>query len=267
MARPPVNLDIQVVYVTPDMALEWLQKNTHNRRLSERLVGVYAEAIKNAEWRLNGEPIIFDKKNVLQSGQHRLMAIVEAMTPIWTVVVRGAEPDNVYSLDSGRKRRMADVLYLRGEKNVNVLASALSWLWRWKAGAMDRLGETATNTHLLKLLDETPEIRESIAWGDRWKSTLHFSSGLVAAIHWGLSQVDEEDTETFFNRVWEGTNLERHDPAFRLREWALNRRADAARPSQVVVAAIIIKAWNAFRDHREVKVLHFRGGETFPEAI
>jgi len=267
MPRPPVNLHIEVEYVTPEMALEWLEKNTHNRRKSERLIGVYAEAMKNGEWRLNGEPIIFDKKGTLQSGQHRLFACVESMTPFWTVVVRNAEPEAVYSLDAGRRRRMTDVLYLRGETDTAVLASALSWMWRWKVGAMDQLGETATNTHLLKLLEEHPEIRDCIFWGRRWQKALGFSSGLVSALYWGLRQVDAEDCEAFFTRVWEGSNLPAQDPALTLIRWAQRAKLDPRRPSQVTIAAVVVKAWNAYREHRPLKTLSFRGVERFPEPV
>lgn len=266
--KPPVDLDISVQWVTPEVAEDWLKYNTHNRRVSDRLVRVYVDTIKNGEWKLNGEPIIFDTEGTLQSGQHRLLAILQAQMPIWTVVVEGAEPESVYTIDAGRKRRMADVLYLRGETDVNILASALSWLWRWQVGAMDMLGETATNAHLLKLYDETPTIRDSLYWGRKMRPALGFGPGLMAALHWGFSQIDEDDAEMFFTKLFEGANLPNGDPILALLRQAQRMKREAHRPSQVVIAAIVVKAWNAYREHRTVKGSYsFRANEEFPEAV
>lgn len=267
MPRPPVNLNITVEYITPEIALEWLENNRHNRRISERLIDKYAASMKNDEWKLNGETIIFDKKGVLQSGQHRLLASIEAMTGFWCVVVRGADSASLYSLDSGRSRRMTDVLHLKGEKDVMVLSSALSWYWRWENQAMDRLGETATHTHLLELLDANPEIRDSMPWARRIKASLDFSPGLITALHYGLRLIDDDDCESWFLKIHEGISLTAKEPAYALRRWAIKAAHEQRRPSQVNIAGIFVKAWNAYREHREVTSLVFKGNEVFPEAI
>jgi hypothetical protein len=265
MARRGPNLAITVETVHPATARKWLEGNTRNRKVSPKLVEVYAETILAGEWRLNGEPIIFDRNNRLQSGQHRLLAVIEADHPIRTVVVRNAEPDSLFSLDSGRKRRMVDALTLRGEKDVAILSSALSWLWRYRTQNMQRSGEVATNVHLLKLLDDTPEIRDSIVAARPTKRILHFSVGLVAALHLEMDAVDAEDTKLFFEGVIEGAGLHSGDPRLALRNWAARTEMSARRPSQAMIAAIVIKAFNAYRDTRELKILAFKPSEKFPE--
>ena len=267
MPKPPVNLTLTVEFVTPEMAIEWLDKNTHNRKMSDRLVMVYAHAIKNEEWKLNGEPIIFDKKGRLQSGQHRLAAVIEAETGIWTVVVRGAEPEGIYSLDSGRRRRMTDVLTLRGEKDVANLGAAITWWWRYTVGAMDRLGETATTTHLLKVLDETPSLREALVQGRRLHQSLGFSAGLMTALYMAFAEKDQDDADFFVEQLFTQANLDQSDPAYTLVRWARNARQEARRPSQVTVAAVTVKAWNAFREHRVIRSLTFKGNEEFPVVV
>lgn len=266
MPRPPVQLELSVEFITPQMAEEWLEHNTHNRRSSDRLVVVYAQSIDNDEWRLNGEPIIFDKKGRLQSGQHRLQAVVLAGKGIWSVVVRGAEPESIYSLDSGRRRRMTDVLTLRGEKDTANLGAAITWWWRYTVGAMDR-NESATTTHLLKVLDETPSIRESLAQGRRIHQALGFSCGLMTALYMAFSEKDQEDADFFVEQLVTQANLDVSDPAYALVRWARNARQDTRRPSQVVVAAVTVKAWNAFREHRVIRSLTFKGNEEFPEVV
>lgn len=262
--RKVPDLELSVEEVDPPLALDWLETNEHNRKLSKRLVGTYAEAMRHNEWRLNGEPIIFDNKGRLQSGQHRLHAVVESGVSIWTVVVRNAEPDALFSLDSGRKRTLADALRLRGELDVNNLAAAVTWLWRIQNDLMDRPSETATTTHLLNVLRKTPEIRESLTDARRMRRALGFSIGLCAALHWAFYQRDPEDAEAFIEQVVEGVNLPARAPALALRRWATSAKMGNRRPSQVSVAAITIKAWNAYRDHRDIHALAFKGSEAFP---
>lgn len=268
--KPPVKLIVDPeCYVTPAMAVEMLKANVHNRRLSERLVGIYADSMKAGEWRLNGEPIIFDKNGVLQSGQHRLEACIAAQTGFWTVVIRGAEPESLYSLDSGRRRSFTDVLVLQGYKDAANVASAVVYVWRWQVGALDRPSESATHTHLLKVLEETPEILDSIPYGRAAAKVLGqgFTSGLMAALHWGFTQIDPEDAEAFFALIRsDGANLPADHPVFALLKWARRAAVDDKNPTTTHCAALVIKTWNAYRQHRTVRSLAFRGSEAFPEA-
>ena len=66
------NLELSIEEIDATVAEEWLSCNTWNRKISDRLILTYAETMKEGAWVLNGEPIIFDEKGRLQSGQHRL---------------------------------------------------------------------------------------------------------------------------------------------------------------------------------------------------
>lgn len=265
--RKDPDLIITIEDVTPALAIEWLEKNTHNRKVSDRLVMVYAETMSEGEWRLNGEPIIFDRLDKLQSGQHRLMACVEAGVSFRTVVVRGADPEAIYSLDAGRKRRMTDVLTLRGEKDVANLATAITWTWRWEQGLMDRGGDTATTVHLLNLLDATPELRDSLIMGRSLAQSQGVSAGLMAALFHQFARIDAEDAKQFHEHLFSGENISGTHPAFVWRRWVTRSRLQPRRPSSAYVAAVTVKAWNAYREHREIRVLSWKPEEIFPEAV
>ena len=72
----------KVEKITPELAREYLKKNTDNyRKLARGTVRNYAEDIKNGRWELNGETIVFAESGVLQDGQHRLAAIIQANKP------------------------------------------------------------------------------------------------------------------------------------------------------------------------------------------
>lgn len=67
-----------VVTVTPEMAELMLAKNQSNRRIKEPRVELYARAMTDGRWHLNGEPVVFDTSGGLRSGQHRLLSCIRS---------------------------------------------------------------------------------------------------------------------------------------------------------------------------------------------
>jgi hypothetical protein len=262
------DLEYDVVEVTPELAEEWLQKNTFNRKRSNVLVDFYAEIMMADQWRLNGEPIIFDRTGKLQSGQHRLWACIEAETSFNTLVVWGTDPDAIYTVDTGRKRTMMDALTLRGEKDVAVLGSMLTWIWRWENNVMDQGGRARpSNVTLLKMLDNRPEIRDALHYAYRMRKGIKAPVALLSALFYEFSQIDADDAEAFFQQCATGENLSASDPAYAWRRWIMSRYLEASKPNQQTIAAITVKAWNAFRRHEPVKAFRWAGNEPFPEAV
>ena len=261
-------LTVEIAEITPDMAKEWLEKNTFNRKKSDRLVDFYAESMLNDEWRLNGEPIIFDDKGKLQNGQHRLWACIEADVSFWSLVVYGADSDAVFTIDTGRKRSMVDALTLRGEKNVAILAATLVWIWRWEHQVMHLAGNARpTNVALLKMLDARPEIRDTVQVSYRFHNKVRAPQGLMCALWYQFSLINPGDAEYFLEQCVSGEALSSGDPAYAWRRWINARYLEASKPNLQTIAAITVKAWNAFRRHEQVKSLRWAGNEPFPEAV
>ena len=94
----------EVVTLTPQLALEWRKANTDNfRAISKKKVSMYASEMKAGNWRLNGEPIQFYEDGVLANGQHRIEAVIEANTPIETLVCYNVKrEDGIYDSGMGR---------------------------------------------------------------------------------------------------------------------------------------------------------------------
>jgi len=266
--KPDPILELSVEEITPDVAVKWLEYNTHNRKVSDKLVLSYAELMMEGEWRLNGEPIIFDKTGRLQSGQHRLLAVIEANTTITSVVVRGAEPDALYTLDRNRSRKMTDILTLMGETDVAVLSSCLSWTWRWENKLMDRQGENPNHVQLIRILEEQPELREERAKGRQVAHSFKVSPGLMTAVYHQLYRINKKDCDNFWDHIVEGVNLEKDHPAYAWRRWINNQtRIKDRSPSLANIAAITVKAWNKYRAHETVpRSLSWDLEEGFPEA-
>jgi hypothetical protein len=270
----------QLMTVTPAMAGDWLMKNIINRPLREHHVNRLARQMRHDEFVLNGETIKFDSKGRLLDGQHRLSACIVADKPFQTLVAYNCPPDAFETIDRGKTRSAADALALVGEVNVNVLGSAISYLWKYEHGRITsqgagwKSGENYPTIHeTLETLRKHPNIRESVR---KFSGKSGHILGAVTALsvtHYVLTNIlhdgkDAEDAERFFEQLATGIDLEDTSPIYRLREKLLmNRTARFKLPTYEIVA-IIFKTWNYWRTGRDVRAIYWRASgktaEPFP---
>lgn len=267
----PAGATSEIVWVTPDEALDWLENtNTHNRTVSQVDVDKLAKAILRGEWQLNGDAIRFDRDGILLDGQHRLWAIVQAETPVQTCVVRGLDPDSQRTMDVGRRRTLADTLKLNGHKNCGQMAAAVSLLWRWDMGIV--MGsKTPTITEGLDVTAANPGLQMAATRADAWRVHVPIPGSILAVVFHRAQDLDADDAVTFMERLASGAELAADDPIFVLRRWAQRQQNSRARSPQYMYLAMVIKAWNAWRQGRRIQTLMFRPGganpETFPEMV
>ena len=70
-------MEAKVQVITPELAEQYLTKNTNNyRSMSNSVVNAYATDMKTGNWKFNGDSIKFNKSGILVDGQHRLAAIM-----------------------------------------------------------------------------------------------------------------------------------------------------------------------------------------------
>jgi hypothetical protein len=132
-----------VVAIDSAFAASILERcNKGNRNLRDRVISRYSRDMGDGNWRVNGEPIIFDVSGNLLNGQHRLSAVVRSDSIIECVVVFGVASDTMASIDQVASRTVGDSLGLLGESNKNVLAGAASSLWQYERGALNDGGAT-----------------------------------------------------------------------------------------------------------------------------
>lgn len=103
------------MFVTPEMAANWLQANTRNRPINESKVRRIASDIREGRWIVTHQGIAFDRLGTLLDGQHRLHAIVLAGIGVWINVTRNASPESMIQIDSIEPRTAAVQLTLIGE--------------------------------------------------------------------------------------------------------------------------------------------------------
>lgn len=95
--------------VTPQVAKEFLSKNTDNRHQRGWWVFCLAKAIKRGDWIPTHQGVAFSKSGKLIDGQHRLEAIVESNMPVEMLVVTDVRDDAYKVLDNGIKRTLSDL--------------------------------------------------------------------------------------------------------------------------------------------------------------
>lgn len=101
-----------LMWVTPEMAGQWLEKNTHNRKTRPRGSNTYVREIKEGRWHVIHQGIAFDSKGLLVDGQHRLLAVCDAGISIPLMVTFGLPAGSMEAVDRGMKRSIPDILQL-----------------------------------------------------------------------------------------------------------------------------------------------------------
>lgn len=279
-------MKVEIVHVTPDLAERWLGFNTWNRNKKHRRIDVLVDAMLRGEWHLSPDAIAFRGfltgrgKNapILLNGQHRLEAVVESDTEQDFIVVEGLDLEHQLDMDTGSRRSFGDQLKLRGETDVANLAAVTRLAFLGSQGPSYLRGNNIQPTYaqLTAYFDRNAEsLREAVgaAWpiyrqlGGRfvvYSYTHHLLAGLKG-------ETVNEDLAHFFKTLETGENLELGNPIYVIRQQliAMNARTTAtrAKPPPAHQIALLIKAWNAYRDGAYVSNITWRSGGLKPEPF
>ena len=267
--HPEITVSIECI--TPDTAKRMLETNVQNRKKKRESI---VAALNDGEWRLNGETIVFSDTGVLLDGQNRLAACVRADKPIYTIVVRGIKGDVQATMDAGVKRSVADQLRIMGYAHPDDLARVGTQLYRVKKLGLSGVYTTGYGSALSittagtvnYIVENADHINEVVPYEraitKRYKGA---SAGKVGGLIDELMKAgSEDDFKTFMDML-----LGRKPPTqtMNLLVSRLNENSikTTGRLPAKVIAALIIKAWNAYITGEELKNLRFRQGGAYPE--
>ena len=267
---PEVKSDI--VFVTPQLAREYLTANQRNRPLSKRRIIDLVEAMDKGEWRYTDESIKFDTEGRLLDGQHRLTAILESSKPQWLRVTSGLDTASFEVLDRGKRRSPADVLAMHGIKHYSACAAAAVWIDRLTSMNGKKRKTQMSSIEVLEYMGMFPVIPKMVncIMGSQahriMKSTgLPTAVGVIAS---GGTEPVQEKVKGFFVRLGEGVHLTKNDPIHVLRK-RLERDIDRLSLEERAIG--LIKTWNAYMEGKKTSrvsvVLVKHRGESFPTVI
>lgn len=255
------DIRISIEEITPDVANKMLGANLHNR--SAKRVS-YAKDMADGMWQLNGSTIVFSKDGTLLDGQNRLIECVRANAPFTTIVVRGVNGLAQESMDIGASRTLSDMLSLRGYPNaVSLAAIAPSLAMADKTGSVEGgLVKVHTDTFTRRqLLDYVERNYESMQLNTIVNFVRRVSTKQTPASMWGvlireMLKSGEDNVEEFVKQVSETKTPS--DQVFLLNKKLEKNRESTKSEQKRIIAAWIIKAWNAWMQAAPVTSATFR---------
>lgn len=118
---PPEMADVSVelAFVTPEMAAEWLANKMPNRNVQAAQVGKIQRDVRAGNWTITHQGIAFNSDGRLYDGQNRLTAIsgLEGQIDgVWMMVFRGFQQKAMAHTDGQRPRSFQNFLQIHGKE-------------------------------------------------------------------------------------------------------------------------------------------------------
>lgn len=259
---------LQIVTVTPEMAVQILERNELNRPLNDQHVHRIARQITEGKWKFNGDTIKVASDHSVVDGQHRLWAIIEAKQAVDTIIVTGIERDAFATIDTLRKPRSgADVIALAGTlKYRNMIAAALGWLIRYQRGVLQTYNQPQNkveNSDIEAAFKEHPGIVRAV---ERCMPLRGLANpGIVAFAYYVALDRNGLLAEKLVDTLIDPAGVSISDPLFRLRSYFTSDHHK--RKEAVMSIALMFKALNAARAGRKISALSWKNQGRNPEAF
>jgi hypothetical protein len=260
----------EILDISPEAAGEILEKNPRNRSLRPDYVRQLAGAMRRGEWVVNGEPIQIATDSTLLNGQHRLSAVVESGATVSMLVVRGLPANAQKTMDVGTRRTLSDVLALHGERDTTNLAAVLGLLHRYRSGArLDYASRTApTVSEALELLRREPKVRDTLLEARHVFRETHMRVSITGLLLYLFEETDPGNGQKFFDALCDPRGEEPGSPVLKLLSHLERVSSERKyRTPTMILSAMTIKAFNAWREGRTVESLSYRAGRPNPELF
>ena len=259
----------KLIDVNPDIAAEYLEKNTMNRNISQITVKRYALAMLAGEWQQNGQTITIAEDGTVLDGQHRLWAVIESGVTVTFLIVYNVSKDAIATIDSGITRTFRHVLQIKGSKHASTAASLtkLAWIYdHFDAQMSDSSAKIVVRNPVLEeYYDENSALIEQAATiADT--GCHHFTRSHMAFCIYLFLRKNPGRAETFAGMLKTGQNLYTGHPIMTLRTKLIDNLMSKHKLTVRETAAFYIKAWNAFLKGKDVSVFRWNNTEKLPEV-
>lgn len=267
-------VSLPIVEITPELAAQWLERNTRNRSIRQHKVEAYAAAMQRGEWRESRDPIEFDLSGNLINGQHRLSAIIKSGLTIRNPVRTDVPIADMAVIDTGLSRKASDLLQLTGHSNsTGLAATAKTWyLWHTTPSlTMLRAGSKVVNNELiLRIVEDQPDMIHSVEYINRLKGQFNLvPPAAMAAVHYEIVLKHNRDkANEFFRELAEGFGLQAGSPILALRNVLIKSSTSVTKRATEERMAWLIHGFNKWhRGETDVKIIkHVKNG-AFPTII
>lgn len=105
-------MEVKTMMITPELAKRWISKSKGNPRWANQMydhrrVDIISKDIVNGNWNPGNGAIVFDEKDTLVDGHHRLAAIIKAEIPVESIVIFGVTEKGLVHIDDQKTRTIA----------------------------------------------------------------------------------------------------------------------------------------------------------------
>lgn len=255
--------------ITPELATALIQRNTHNRLVSQVTVNKYADDLRAGRWGMNGEAIKIAEDGTLLDGQHRLWAVIETGISLDMLVVRGLPIKAQDTMDLGRKRSVSDALTIDRVKYASTVAAIAGLLLKLRGSnqtsSMHSLqpSSTAVRQFVDAHIDELVASASAASGARSGSPVPRIATGVlhyVATNHMNC----EFAVGTFIEVLKSGVPTYTNDPAYRLREKLMRLKMSGTTLKTAPVLAATANAFTHFIDQKPLSKVFWKGTIEFP---
>lgn len=261
----------RILMFDKDVAEAVLAYNTGNRRINKRKLEQLVGQLRREEFINTGEPIIISREGVLNDGQHRLQAVIDADVEIDMDVRFGISREAFRVTDTGASRTPGDVLTILGAHAGGQVSSTVRLLLLYERGLPESIREFVSHQEIANAFERWKGIEDVVAEVNRHafpkavKSIPLYATAFLASRSPGKAKL-----ETWLDAVATGLDVGRDHPAYQLRERLLRGIPAATREGLMERFALMVKSWNLFAKGETVPMREFRwtsagkNAEAFP---
>lgn len=259
--------------ITPEIAKEYLELNTFNRKISQPVLLRYVNDMKNGKWKDDTfELIKISKTGRILDGQHRLEAVVKSKCSIYFHIAFNLEENIFDVLDTGKSRNASDCFRIAGVKSSNTIPSIIAHYNLLKSGkkSIAQLNFKSTNAELLNQYYEDVDFWQNVSrktnnWYHAFAKiiTPSFIGGSFAYFY----TLNPTKAELFIDQLCTGVNIT-NNSIYLLRTKLILDKTSPRKLPRMLKIALIIKTWNHFVQGNNVKILKFDTmRDSFPVAL
>jgi hypothetical protein len=270
------------VIITPDLAEQLLKRNTDNRPLNAEHTAYFKRLILAGEWRLTHQGMAIDVNHVLQDGQHRLHACVEAGRVIAVPFYCGMPAENFKYVDEGRNRSIADLFGIEGVVQRTTMATTIKLVEAYRDPfPRSYMRSKASNAHLFDAFKGDPEhLVDAVKWARRHYDNAKVVATALSAATYLLRDANGRDNvfvSAFLTGLATGVKgggdsrilLDKDDPRMLLRKDMQRRRELGNRLRAVDQLGYILLAWNLVVDRKQAgkRIKWTEGRDDIPRIV
>lgn len=253
--RKNLEMDAKIELITPEVAKEYLNKNTSNRKINKDIIEQYVNAMRSSQWIPNGDTIKFSNNDKLMDGQHRLSAIISSGKSYNMVVIRGLPEEVFKTIDTGKKRNRSDVLHIAGFSNVAALAGALRLLFLFEKIKFKNIypslfrGGYVSNEDILNIATKTPDMGKTVTTIYSEYKYVGRLMGTCPAIclFYIFSKKDPKLAREYYSGLQNGINLSEDSVIRNVREKLISNLLSNKKLDVGNKISLVIRSWNFLR--------------------